>query len=125
MKRKGAISLCLRVRIAAELRDVREEGAVRRAIRQLDHDGRLQRERAETQDGFRVEPGVLIMKMDRERLPVRDRGELGDLIHRMEHDSKLSHGKSSCNGLYNRIDIRYNIDKKQEKCWDRILFYPV
>ena len=35
MKRKGAISLCLCVRVTEELRNVRKEGAVRRAIREI------------------------------------------------------------------------------------------
>ena len=65
MKRKGAISLCLCVRVTEELRNVRKEGAVRRALRQLDRNGRLQRERAEAQNGFCVEPGILVIEMNR------------------------------------------------------------
>ena len=113
MKRKGAISLCLCVRVTEELRNVRKEGAVRRAIRQFDGNGCLQRERTETQNRFCVEPGILVIEMNRERLPVCNRGKLRDLVHGMEHDGKLSHGKSSCNGLYNRLEIQYNRTEKR------------
>ena len=56
--------------------DVREKGAVGCAVRQLDRNGRLQRERAEAQNGFCVEPGILVIEMNRERLAVRNRGKL-------------------------------------------------
>ena len=112
--------------------DVREKGAVGCAVRQLDRNGRPQRERAKAQNGFCVEPGVLIVEVNRKRLPVRNRGELRDLVHGMEHDGKFSHGKSSCNGLYNRNSIRYNnaglsthLLGKQEKCCYQICYYPV
>ena len=52
--------------------------------------------------------------MNRERLAVCNRGKLRDLVHGMEHDGKLSHGKSSCNGLYNRLEIQYNHTEKEE-----------
>ena len=82
MKRKGAISLCLCVRVTEELRNVRKEGAVRRAIRQFDGNGCLQRERTETQNRFCVEPGILVIEMNRERLAVRNRDKLRDLCLR-------------------------------------------
>ena len=54
-----------------------------------------------------------VIEMNRERLAVRNRGKLRDLVHGMEHDGKLSHGKSSCNGLYNRLEIQYNHTEKR------------
>ena len=107
------------VRVAAEMCDVREKGAVGCAVRQRDRNGRPQRERAKAQNGFCAEPGVLIVEVNRKRLPVRNRGELLDLVHGMEHDGKFSHGKSSCNGLYNRGGIRYNKAAKRQWTTDR------
>ena len=89
------------------------------AIRQFDGNGCLQRERAEAQNGFCVEPGSLIVKMDRKRLTVGDRGELGQFVHGVKLNGIFSHGKSSCNGLYNRGGIRYNKAAKRQWTTDR------
>ena len=134
MKREGAISLVslFRGRVTEEALDVGKEALAGDLLRQDDPYRRFERQGAQAEDGFCVEPGILVIEMNRERLAVRNRGKLRDLIHGMEHDGKFSHGKSSCNGLYNRNSIRYNnaglsthLLGKQEKCCYQICYYPV
>ena len=80
---------------------------------------RFERQGAQAEDGFCVEPGSLIVKMDRKRLTVGDRGELGQFVHGVKLNGIFSHGKSSCNGLYNRGGFRYNKAAKRQWTTDR------
>ena len=121
MKREGAISLVSLFcgRVTEEALDVGEEALAGDLLRQDDPYRRFERQGAQAEDGFCVEPGSLIVKMDRKRLTVGDRGELGQFVHGVKLNGIFSHGKSSCNGLYNRGGIRYNKAAKRQWTTDR------
>lgn len=105
--------------VTEEALDVGEEALAGDLLRQDDPHRRFERQGAQAEDGFCVEPGSLIVKMDRKRLTVGDRGELGQFVHGVKLNGIFSHGKSSCNGLYNRGGIRYNKAAKRQWTTDR------